>query len=171
MGQKEKSWSRIIRVRKERLGQYKTRRGRAWDEWEKAARSRLISTSCFTTQIIASNEDRVNFIMKTNRNRECCTEWMEWMSHRKQKETKQQPGTAGPGNIPSRCLVYLRFLCDIHSIHPVPFWFKTVLGWSHLLRNKPLGCEMCTMSFEKVMYCTVLLKRSLSRDERIGENM
>ena len=23
----------------------------------------------------------------------------EWMSHRKRKETKQQPGTAGPGNI------------------------------------------------------------------------
>ena len=121
MGQKEKSWSRIIRVRKERLGQYKTRRGRAWDEWEKAARSRLISTSCFTTQIIASNEDnnRVNFIMKTNRNRECCTEWMEWMSHRKQKETKQQPGTAGPGNMLGCCLVSLHFLCDIHFIHPV----------------------------------------------------
>ena len=26
-------------------------------------------------------------------------EWMEWMSHRKWKETKQQPGTAGQGNI------------------------------------------------------------------------
>ena len=48
-----------------------------------------------------------------------CTEWMECMSHRKQKETKQHPGTAGPGNILGCCLVYLRFLYDIHSIYPV----------------------------------------------------
>ena len=40
-----------------------------------------------------------------------------WMSHRKRKETKQQPGTAGQGNILGLCLVSLRFLCDIHSIH------------------------------------------------------
>ena len=45
--------------------------------------------------------------------------WMEWMSHRKRKETKQQPGTARPGNILGCCLVYLRFLCNIHSIHSV----------------------------------------------------
>ena len=48
-----------------------------------------------------------------------CTEWMEWMSHKKHKETKQQPGTAGPGNILGCCLVFFRFLCNIHSIHPV----------------------------------------------------
>ena len=47
------------------------------------------------------------------------TEWIEWMAHRKQKETKQQPSTAGPGNILGCCLVSLRFLCNIHSIHPV----------------------------------------------------
>ena len=47
------------------------------------------------------------------------TEWMEWMSHRKWKETKQQPGTAGQGYILGCCLVSLRFLGDIHSIHPV----------------------------------------------------
>ena len=44
---------------------------------------------------------------------------MECMSHRKRKETKQQPDTAGPGNILGCCLVSLRFLWDIHSIHPV----------------------------------------------------
>ena len=48
-----------------------------------------------------------------------CSEWMEWMSHRKRKEIKQQPGTAGQGNILGCCLVNLRFLCDIHSIHSV----------------------------------------------------
>ena len=38
------------------------------------------------------------------------TGWMEWMSHRKRKETKQQPGTAGPGNILGCCLVNLHVL-------------------------------------------------------------
>ena len=38
------------------------------------------------------------------------TEWMEWLSHRKRKETKQQPGTAAPGNILGSCLVSLCFL-------------------------------------------------------------
>ena len=42
------------------------------------------------------------------------------MAHRKWKEIKQQPGTAGPGNILGCCLVSLRFLCDINSIHSVP---------------------------------------------------
>ena len=41
---------------------------------------------------------------------------MEWG---KQKETKQQPGTAKPGNILGCCFVSLRFLCNIHSIHSV----------------------------------------------------
>ena len=49
------------------------------------------------------------------------TEWLEWMSHRKQKEAKQQPGTAGPGNIFGCSLVSLRFLCDIHSIQSLIF--------------------------------------------------
>ena len=43
-----------------------------------------------------------------------CTEWMECMSHRQWKETKQQPGTAGQGNILGCCLVSSCFLCDIH---------------------------------------------------------
>ena len=51
------------------------------------------------------------------------TEWMERMSHRKQKETKQQPGTAWPGNILGCCLVSLRFLCNIHPIHSVGILF------------------------------------------------
>ena len=41
------------------------------------------------------------------------------MSYRKRKETKQQTGTAGPGNILGCCLVSLHFLCDIYSIHSV----------------------------------------------------
>ena len=46
------------------------------------------------------------------------------MAHRKQKETKQQPGTAGPGYILGCCLASLRFLCDIHSV--LYSWFQTL---------------------------------------------
>ena len=53
----------------------------------------------------------------------------EWMSHRKQKETKQQPGTAGPGNIFGCCLVSLSFLCDIHSTNPVTKRLMKRAGW------------------------------------------
>ena len=56
---------------------------------------------------------------KGTRLREFSTGWMEWMSHWKRKETRKHPGTVGPGNILGCCLVSLRFLCDIHSIHCV----------------------------------------------------
>ena len=32
------------------------------------------------------------------------------MANRKWRETKQQPGTAGPGNMLGCCLIYVRFL-------------------------------------------------------------
>ena len=35
------------------------------------------------------------------------------------KETKQQPGTAGPGNMLGCCLICFHFLWDIHPIRPV----------------------------------------------------
>ena len=41
------------------------------------------------------------------------------MAHRKLKETKQQPGTAGPANMLGCCLVSFHFRCDIHPICPV----------------------------------------------------
>ena len=44
---------------------------------------------------------------------------IEWMLHRKRKEVKQQPSTAGPGNLLGCFLVSLCFLCDIHYIHSV----------------------------------------------------
>ena len=43
---------------------------------------------------------------------------MGWMAHRRWKETKQQPGTAGPGNMLGYCLVSLHFRCDI--LAPIP---------------------------------------------------
>ena len=44
---------------------------------------------------------------------------MGWMAHRKWKETKQLPGTAGPGNMLGCCLISLHFLWAIHPIRPV----------------------------------------------------
>ena len=45
--------------------------------------------------------------------------WMEWMSHRKRRETKQQPSMLPGPAVPGCCLVSFRFLCNIHSIHSV----------------------------------------------------
>ena len=41
------------------------------------------------------------------------------MSHRKWRETKQKPSRARSGHQISCCLVYLHFLCNILSGHPV----------------------------------------------------
>ena len=41
------------------------------------------------------------------------------MAHRKWKEMKQQPGTAGPGNMIGCCLLSFHFLWAIHPIRPV----------------------------------------------------
>ena len=48
-----------------------------------------------------------------------CTGRMGWMAYRKWKECKQQPGTAGPGNMLGCCLIYFHFLWAIHPIRPV----------------------------------------------------
>ena len=48
-----------------------------------------------------------------------CTGRMGWMAHRKWKEAKQLPGTAGPSNMPGCCLIYFHFLWAIHPIRPV----------------------------------------------------
>ena len=44
---------------------------------------------------------------------------MGWMAQRKWKEIKQQPGTAGPGNMLGCCFISFHFRCDIHPIRPV----------------------------------------------------
>ena len=41
-----------------------------------------------------------------------------WMTHRKWKEAKQLPGTAGPGNMHGCCLIYFHFLWAILPIRP-----------------------------------------------------
>ena len=47
------------------------------------------------------------------------TEWIEWMWHRKRRETKQQPSMLSGPAVPDCCLDYFCFLCAIHSIHSV----------------------------------------------------
>ena len=49
------------------------------------------------------------------------TGWMEWMSHRKRRETKQQPSILPGPAVPGCCLVSFCILCDIHSIHSVQY--------------------------------------------------
>ena len=44
---------------------------------------------------------------------------MGWIAHRKWKEAKQLPGTAGPGNMLGCCLIHFHFLWAIHPIRPV----------------------------------------------------
>ena len=44
---------------------------------------------------------------------------MGWMAHRKWKEAKQLPGTAGPVNMLGCCLINFHFLWAIHPIRPV----------------------------------------------------
>ena len=47
------------------------------------------------------------------------TGWIEWMSHRKGRETKQQPSMLTGPAVPGGCLVSFRFLCNTHSIQSV----------------------------------------------------
>ena len=41
---------------------------------------------------------------------------MEWMSHRKRREIKQQPSMLPGPAVPGSCLVYFCLMCDIHCV-------------------------------------------------------
>ena len=60
------------------------------------------------------------------------------MAHRKRKETKQQPGTAGPGNMLGCCLISFHFLWVIHPIRPVQGGWG---GWPTGNRKKLSSCQ------------------------------
>ena len=64
----------------------------------------------------AEEEDDVIFIEKDTR---VCTVFVLRMSHRKWKDTKQHPGTAGPGNMLGCCLISFQFLWAILSTSTV----------------------------------------------------
>ena len=44
---------------------------------------------------------------------------MGWMAHRKWKEAKQLPDTAGPGNMLVCCLISFHFLWAIHPVYVI----------------------------------------------------
>ena len=62
------------------------------------------------------------------------TGWLERMSHRKWRETKQQLIWWPEVALLECCLVSLHFLCDILSSHPVETYLKITSLWF----NKPI---------------------------------
>ena len=76
---------------------------------------------------------------------------MEWMPHRKRKETKQPPGTAWPGNILGCCLVSLRFVCNIHSVQP------------YLVDVRQTGCRV--LEGPGGVFLCVVVERLVHRDD------
>ena len=65
------------------------------------------------------------------------------MSRSKQRETKQQPSMLPGPTVPGCCLVSFRFLCDIHSNHPVIALRKHLISeGSNLTTNYALKIEL-----------------------------
>ena len=61
----------------------------------------------------ALSRGRMYFTGRSNWKWKYCTVWMGWMSHRKWKETKQQPSMLPGPAVPGCCLVSFHFLCCI----------------------------------------------------------
>ena len=76
------------------------------------------------------------------------------MAHRIWKETKQLPGTAGPGNMLGCCLISVHFLWAILSTSTVdifhfasPYWFKM-----EIYQGVKLSQSTCGHSLEQLNY-------------------
>ena len=83
------------------------------------------------------------------------------MAHRKWKETKQQPGTAGTGNMLGSCLVSIHFLWAIlsTSIVKVQIWYILSSPVCSLLHDYGLHQNQKPVlhGIECVWYCLCLL--------------
>ena len=85
------------------------------------------------------------------------------MAHRKWKETKLQPGTAGLGNRLGCCLVSFHFLWAIlcpQAVHVVVCVLLSVPAslhaWAHHAAfSRPTGC--CLVKNHTLMFCTKCL--------------
>ena len=113
------------------------------------------------------------------------------MAHRKWKEIKKQPGTAGPGNLLGCYLVSFHFLWVIHSIRPVESWalhpqitFKKPLQkqkkFCHVLTGGfPCLCQTWLHTESEWEHAFILLSRTLqarfssccSRSRRFSERL
>ena len=86
-----------------------------------------------------------------------CTACEHRIAHRKWKETKQQPGTAGPGNMLGWCLLSLHFLCYILCSHSVPYMVEWEWSLCYLIK--------CTESCKKSPACLNFPSTELPRGE------
>ena len=66
---------------------------------------------------------------------------MGWMAHRKWKEAKQLPGTAGPGNMLGCCLIFFHFL-----------WADVIYGW-------PLRQNTSSVKIDPVLFPILCLEK------------
>ena len=69
------------------------------------------------------------------------------MAHRKWKDTKLQPGTAGPGNMLVCCLVSFHFLWAILCPQAVPLILNTVRGrcTARISRSSKVSLALCIL--------------------------
>ena len=66
---------------------------------------------------------------------------MECMSHRKLRETKQQPSMLPCPAVSGCCLVSFCFLCDIHSIHSVKDDYTMSYDSTHKFKSTKACCR------------------------------
>ena len=85
------------------------------------------------------------------------------MAHRISKETKQEPGTAGSGNMLGCCFVALHFLWAILSTSTVDKISKLNVA----LRNKVGGC---VQAMHALTYALKLTIQTFSSDGSIFQN-
>ena len=67
-----------------------------------------------------------------------CTVLVLRMAQRKWKDTKQQPCTAGPGNMLGCCLIYFHFQWAILSTSTVHSWFESQITKKYETRHTSL---------------------------------
>ena len=80
-----------------------------------------VNHGCWPPALVSRNLFERNLHFRVDIGFRTNTEWMECMSHRKRRETKQQPNMLPSPAVPGCCIVSFHFLCDIHSIHSVLF--------------------------------------------------
>ena len=99
---------------------------------------------CFLTKLIFSNSPQDSRKLEWSSseiNLLDVTEWMECMSHRKLRETKQQPSMLPGPAVPGWCLVTFYFLCDNYSIHSVvglvlTSWTRSFFPYSMTIQSQ-----------------------------------
>ena len=87
------------------------------------------------------------------------------IAHRIRKETKQEPGTAGPGNILGCCLVAFHFLWVILSTSTVEQGHSLDCHNSPSKAASDTSSKVCLMQFMKAKYGNLNLDLDLIRPQ------